>query len=102
MAQTPAQLLKAAKAQLAKTEARLAAAEKVQRAITPSAVASDYATRNMGFNADGTIKKPAEVQAAMNAQIARDADDAYFGNKVGTTGLTQGQLDAQANAIETA
>ena len=102
MAQTPAQLLKAAKAQLAKTEAKLAAAEKVQRAITPSAVASDYATRNMGFNADGTIKKPAEVQAAMDAQIARDADDVRFSVKVGTTGLTQGQLDAQANAIETA
>lgn len=78
MAETAAQkALAAAKAQIAKTKARLAKAEALQRSL-------------------------AIGDRAIDAQLAEKASDAPYTVKVGTTGLTQAQLDAQANAIETA
>jgi hypothetical protein len=78
MAQTPAQkALAAAKAQIKKTQASLEKAQAVQRSL-------------------------AIGDRAMDAQLAAKAADAPYSVKVGTTGLTQAQLDAQANAIETA
>lgn len=78
MAQTAAQkALAAAKAQIKKTEAKLAEAQAMQRSL-------------------------AIGDRAMDAQLAAKAADAPYSVKVGTTGLTQAQLDAQANAIETA
>jgi len=78
MAQTAAQkALAAAKAQIAKTEASLANAQAVQRSL-------------------------AIGDRAMDAQLAAKAADVPYTVKVGTTGLTQAQLDAQANAIATA
>jgi len=45
-----------------------------------------------------------EAAAKMNASAAQtiSAEDIYYTVKVGNTGMTQAQLDAQANAIETA
>jgi hypothetical protein len=78
MAQTAAQkALAAAKAQIKKTQAKLAEAQAMQRSL-------------------------AIGDRAMDAQLAAKAADAPYSVKVGTTGLTQAQLDAQANAIETA
>ena len=78
MAQTAAQkALAAAKAQIAKTQASLANAQAVQRSL-------------------------AIGDRAMDAQLAVQAADAPYSVKVGTTGLTQAQLDAQANAVATA
>lgn len=102
MAQTAAQ--KAAAAALKQAQAMLAKKNKelAQLQSSQSVNTSDYATRNMGFEATGAIKTPQQVQAQVDAAAAEAADDAYFGNKLGTTGLTQGQIDAQTNAIETA
>jgi hypothetical protein len=101
MAQTKKQaekeLLKQAKALLAKKNKELAQLQSSQSVNT-----SDYATRNMGFQATGAIKTPQQVQAQVDAAAAEAADDAYFRNKLGTTGLTQGQIDAQTNAIAVA
>ena len=78
MAQTAAQkALAAAKAQIAKTEAKLAEAQAMQRSL-------------------------AIGDRAMDAQLAAKAADAPYSVKVGTTGLTQAQLDAQTNAVNTA
>jgi hypothetical protein len=101
MAQTKKQaekeLLKQAQALLAKKNKELAQLQSSQSVNT-----SDYATRNMGFEATGAIKTPQQVQAQVDAAAAKVADDAYFRNKLGTTGLTQGQIDAQTNAIAVA
>ena len=78
MAQTAAQkALAAAKAQIKKTEAKLAEAQAMQRSL-------------------------AIGDRAMDAQLAAKAADAPYSVKVGTTGLTQAQLDAQTNAVNTA
>lgn len=78
MAQTPAQkALAAAKAQIKKTEARLAKAQTLQRSL-------------------------AIGDRAMDAQLAAKAADAPYSVKVGTTGKTQAQLDAAANAASVA
>ena len=78
MAQTAAQkALAAAKAQIKKTEASLAKAQTLQRSL-------------------------AIGDRAMDAQLAAKAADAPYSVKVGTTGLTQAQLDAQTNAVNTA
>jgi hypothetical protein len=78
MAQTAKQkALAAAKAQIKKTEASLAKAQAVQRSL-------------------------AIGDRAMDAQLAAKAADAPYSVKVGTTGLTQAQLDAQTNAVNTA
>lgn len=78
MAQTAAQkALAAAKAQIKKTEARLAKAQTLQRSL-------------------------AIGDRAMDAQLAAKAADAPYSVKVGTTGKTQAQLDAAANAASVA
>ena len=78
MAQTAAQkALAAAKAQIAKTEASLAKAQAVQRSL-------------------------AIGDRAMDAQLAAKAANAPYSVKVGTTGKTQAQIDALANARSTA
>jgi hypothetical protein len=78
MAQTAKQkVLAAAKAQIAKTQARLEKAQAEQRSL-------------------------AIGDRAMDAQLAAKAADAPYSVKVGTTGLTQAQLDAQTNAVNTA
>jgi hypothetical protein len=78
MAQTAKQkALAAAKAQIAKTQASLEKAQAEQRSL-------------------------AIGDRAMDAQLAAKAADAPYSVKVGTTGLTQAQLDAQTNAVNTA
>lgn len=78
MAQTATQkALAAAKAQIKKTEARLAKAQTLQRSL-------------------------AIGDRAMDAQLAAKAADAPYSVKVGTTGKTQAQLDAAANAASVA
>jgi hypothetical protein len=74
MAQTPAQkkaaaaksanqlLLAKAEAALSKAKAQLSSLENPQG----QPVATDYSTRNAGFNADGSIRTPAEVSAILN------------------------------------
>ena len=78
MAQTAAQkALAAAKAQIKKTEASLAKAQAVQRSL-------------------------ARGDREVDADLAAQAANAPYTTKVGTTGLTQAQLDAQTNAVNTA
>lgn len=95
MAQTAAQkaaaeALKQAQALLAKQKKSLASLEKQQAALNPTPTRVDTTTL-------------AGIQAASALPTAQQsADDAYFGNKLGTSGLTQGQIDAQTNAISVA
>lgn len=49
---------------------------------------------------DSAVKNAAKSPTAAAAAAA--TENAYYTQKVGTTGLTQAQLDAKANAIETA
>ena len=92
MAQTPAQLLKAAKAQLAKTEARLKAAQDQQAILNASTQSSTVNTTTM-----------AGITAASRGETGYVAPvDTYTTARVGSSGLTQAQLDAQANAVATA
>jgi hypothetical protein len=92
MAQTPAQLLKAAKAQLAKTEARLKAAQNQQAILNASTQSSTVNTTTM-----------AGITAASRGETGYVAPvDTYTTARVGSSGLTQAQLDAQANAVATA
>lgn len=124
MAQTASQKAaakkKANQALLAKAQKQLAKATAAQSKASASGTikSSDYAQRNAGFNATGTIKTPEQTatalkpiqakldEAAANAKpdeaAANAKDDVYFGAKVGTTGKTQGQLDAATGARETA
>jgi hypothetical protein len=92
MAQTQAQLLAAAKAQLAKTKARLKAAEDEQAILKASTQSSAVdTTRLSGIEAasKGTTGYVPPV-------------DTYSTVKVGSTGKTQAQIDALANARSTA
>jgi len=92
MAQTQAQLLKAAKAQLAKTKARLKAAEDQQAILNASTQSSTVNTTTM-----------AGITAASRGETGYVPPvDTYTSVQVGNTGLTQAQIDAQTNAIETA
>jgi hypothetical protein len=115
MAQTAAQKAaaqkKADQALLAKAQEQLAkaTASTSKASATGTIKSTDYAQRNAGFNATGTIKTPQQTATALKpiqAQIDKAAADAkegaYFGAKVGTTGKTQGQLDAATGARETA
>lgn len=92
MAQTNAQLLAQAKAQLAATKARLQAAQDEQAILNASTQPGRVDTSTLtGIAAasKGTTGSAAPV-------------DTWATAKVGTSGLTQAQLDAQANAIATA
>jgi hypothetical protein len=95
VAQTAAQkaaaaALKQANALLAKQKTRLAGLQSDLETLNPTPTRVNTTTL-------------AGIQAASARPTAQDtADDTYFRNKVGTTGLTQGQIDAQTNAIETA
>jgi hypothetical protein len=92
MAQTQAQLLKAAKEQLAKTKARLQAAEDQQAILNASTQSSTVNTTTM-----------AGITAASRGETGYVPPvDTYTSAQVGNTGLTQAQIDAQTNAIETA
>ena len=85
MAQTAAQKAaaqkKADQALLAKALEQLAKTSAAQSKASASGTirSSDYAQRNAGFNADGTIKTPQQAAAALKpiqAQIDKDAVDA--------------------------
>ena len=115
MAQTAAQKAaaqkKADQALLAKAQEQLAkaTASASKASATGTIRSSDYAQRNAGFNADGTIKTPQQtatalkpIQAQIDKAAADAAEDTYFTTKVGATGKTQGQLDAATGARETA
>jgi hypothetical protein len=115
MAQTAAQKAaaqkKADQALLAKAQEQLAkaTASTSKASATGTIKSTDYAQRNAGFNATGTIKTPQQtatalkpIQAKLDTAAANAKEDIYFGSKVGTTGLTQAQLDAKAGARETA
>jgi len=92
MAQTQAQLLKAAKAQLAKTKARLQQAQDTQAILNASTQSSTVNTTTMAGIAAASRGETGYVPPV----------DTYATAKVGNTGLTQAQIEAQNNAIETA
>jgi len=92
MAQTPAQLLKAAKAQLAKSNARLKALQDEQAILKASTQSSTVNTTTM-----------AGIEAASRGETGYVPPvDTYGTAKVGTTGKTQAQIDAAANAAAVA
>jgi hypothetical protein len=92
MAPTNAQLLAQAKAQLAKTKARLKEEQDKQAILNASTQSSTVNTTTM-----------AGITAASRGETGYVAPvDTYTTAKVGSSGLTQAQLDAQANAIATA
>ena len=92
MAQTQAQLLAAAKAQIAKTKARLQAAENEQAILKASTKSSTVDTTRL-----------AGIEAASKGTTGYVPPvDTYSTAKVGTTGKTQAQIDALANARSTA
>jgi len=92
MAQTQAQLLKAAKAQLAKTKARLQEEQDKQAILNASTQSSTVNTTTMAGIAAASRGETGYVPPV----------DTYATAKVGNTGLTQAQIEAQNNAIETA
>jgi len=92
MAQTQAQLLKAAKAQLAKTKARLQQEQDKQAILNASTQSSTVNTTTMAGIAAASRGETGYVPPV----------DTYATAKVGNTGLTQAQIEAQNNAIETA
>lgn len=92
MAQTPAQLLAATKAQLAKSKARLKALEDEQAILNASNQSSTVNTTTL-----------AGITAASRGETGYVPPvDTYTTAKVGTTGKTQAQLDAAANAAAVA
>jgi len=81
--------------------------------VTPTPVIVDEQTKAAGMRAAAAQAKTMETQIALMSPAARAAAaaskaswtadaDPYTTAKVGTTGLTQAQLDAQANAVATA
>ena len=96
MAQTAAEkkaaqaALKQAQALLAKQKKRLAGLEADQELLNPTPTRVNTTTRE-GIEA-----------ASARPTTQQSSDDVYFRNKLGTTGLTQGQIDAQTNAIAVA
>jgi hypothetical protein len=122
MAQTAAQKAAAQKAEaqkaLAKAQAALtkSTAQLSKLQGTGSVTASDYAMRNAGFNADGTLRTPEQTSAAIapivaasqaktaagQAAAVQAAENDYYTVKVGSTGKTQSQLDAAENAKKVA
>lgn len=115
MAQTAAQKAAAEKkanlALLAKAQEQLAkvTASTSKANASSTAKSSDYAQRNAGFNANGTIKTPeqtaaslAPINAAAAAKTAQAKEDTYYTAKVGTSTKTQAQLDVAANARDVA
>ena len=92
MAQTPAQLLAATKAQLAKSKARLKALEDEQAILNASNQSSTVNTTTL-----------AGITAASRGETGYVPPvDTYGTAKVGSTGKTQAQLDAAANAAQVA
>ena len=92
MAQTQAQLLAAAKKQLAKTKARLKEEQDKQAILNASTKSSTVNTTTM-----------AGITAASRGETGYVPPvDTWATTKVGNTGLTQAQIEAQNNAIETA
>jgi hypothetical protein len=92
MAETPAQLLKAAKAQLAKSNARLKALQDEQAILNASTQSSTVNTTTM-----------AGITAASRGETGYVPPvDTYGTAKVGNTGKTQAQIDAAANAAAVA
>ena len=92
MAQTAAQLLAATKAQLAKSKARLKALEDEQAILNASNQSSTVNTTTL-----------AGITAASRGETGYVPPvDTYTTAKVGTTGKTQAQLDAAANAAAVA
>ena len=92
MAQTPAQLLAATKKQLAKSKARLKALEDEQAILNASNQSSTVNTTTM-----------AGITAASRGETGYVPPvDTYTTARVGTTGKTQAQLDAAANAAAVA
>jgi hypothetical protein len=101
MAPTNAQLLAQAKAQLAKTKAKLAAAEKTQTELAPADADPRVALAKL--TSGRTLSNAEKVQVGlMPDPNAQTADDTWATAKVGTTGKTQAQLDAAAGAIDVA
>ena len=92
MAQTPAQLLAATKAQLAKSKARLKALEDEQAILNASNQSSTVNTTTL-----------AGITAASRGETGYVPPvDTWATTQVGTTGKTQAQLDAAANAAAVA
>jgi hypothetical protein len=92
MAQTPAQLLKTTKAQLAKSKARLKALEDEQAILKAANQSTTVNTTTM-----------AGIEAASRGDTGYVGPvDTYTSAKVGTTGKTQAQLDAATNAAAVA
>jgi len=92
MAQTQAQLLAAAKAQIAKTKARLQAIEDEQAILKAGTQSSTVDTTSL-----------AGIEAASKGTTAYVPPvDTYSTAKVGSTGKTQAQIDALENARNTA
>jgi hypothetical protein len=93
MAQTQAQLLKAAKAQLAKTKARLQQAQDKQAILNASTQSSSVNTTTM-----------AGITAASRGETGYvpPVDTDTYATKVLASGKTQAQIDALRNAYDTA
>jgi hypothetical protein len=92
MAQTPAQLLAATKAQLANSKARLKALEDEQAILNASNQSTTVNTNTL-----------AGITAASRGYTGYVAPvDTYATAKVGNTGLTQAQIDAKAGAVSVA
>lgn len=106
MAQTAAQkaaaaALKQAQALLAKQKTQLAALEKQQIQLAPAD--ADPRVGLAKLTSGRALSDAEKVQLGlMPDPNAQTADDIYFGQKVGTTGKTQGQLDAATNAAAVA
>jgi len=107
MAQTAAEkkaaaaALKQAQALLAKKKTELAAAEKKQIELAPAD--ADPRVGLAKLTSGRALSNAEKVQLGLMADPnAKTADDVYFGDKVGTTGKTQAQLDAATNAADVA
>jgi len=89
--------LAAAKAALAKNKKQLAAAE----AAAPAAEDPRIALQKLTSGQALTDAEKVQIGLAENPEV-QTAQDPYYTEEVGTTGLTQAQLDAQENAKATA
>lgn len=105
MAQTAAQkkaaadaanrlLLAKAEAALSKAKAKLSSLENSQGAP----VAQDYITRNVGFNPDGSIRTPEQINAILNPAPVETLTPDIAGTDADVNTLTSDELAAQQAA----